>query len=54
MDMDLPPNDDPRRHAVRSWLAEHPRPTQADLAASGYLTPHWPERGASMPTRCIS
>lgn len=42
MDMDLPSSDDPRRSAVRSWLAEHPAPTQAQLGASGYLTPHWP------------
>lgn len=42
MDMDLPPNDDPRRIAVRSWLAAHPTPTRAQLGQSGYLTPHWP------------
>jgi alkylation response protein AidB-like acyl-CoA dehydrogenase len=43
MDFDLPPDDDPRRLAMRSWLAEHPSPTQADLAAAGYVAPHWPE-----------
>ncbi|MEP1126344.1 MAG: acyl-CoA dehydrogenase family protein [Ilumatobacter sp.] len=40
--MDLRPSDDPRRVAVRSWLAEHPAPTRGQLGASGYLTPHWP------------
>lgn len=42
MDFDLPPDDDPRRLAVRSWLAEHPAPTQAQLAEAGYVAPHWP------------
>jgi alkylation response protein AidB-like acyl-CoA dehydrogenase len=43
MDFDLPPDDDPRRLAMRSWLAAHPSPTRADLAAGGYVAPHWPE-----------
>jgi alkylation response protein AidB-like acyl-CoA dehydrogenase len=43
MDFDLPPDDDPRRLAVRSWLADHPDPSRAQLGAAGYLTPHWPE-----------
>jgi alkylation response protein AidB-like acyl-CoA dehydrogenase len=43
MDFDLPPDDDPRRLAVRSWLAEHPDPTQANLAEAGYVAPHWPQ-----------
>ncbi len=34
---------DPRRAAIRAWLAEHPEPTQADLGRAGYLSPHWPE-----------
>lgn len=38
----LPGNDDPRRIAVRDWLAAHPRPTQRQLAESGYVAPHWP------------
>ncbi|MFQ5557032.1 MAG: acyl-CoA dehydrogenase family protein [Acidimicrobiales bacterium] len=42
MDFDMPPDDDPRRLAVRAWLAEHPRPTQAELADAGYVVPHWP------------
>jgi len=43
MDFDLPPDDDPRRLAVRAWLAEHPNPSRYDLGVTGYLTPHWPE-----------
>ncbi|MFK7917900.1 MAG: acyl-CoA dehydrogenase family protein [Ilumatobacter sp.] len=35
-------SEDQCRHAVRSWLAEHPNPTRAQLGTSGYLTPHWP------------
>jgi alkylation response protein AidB-like acyl-CoA dehydrogenase len=42
MDFDLPADDDPRRLAVRAWLAEHPEPTNADLHAAGYIVPHWP------------
>ena len=43
MDFELPPDDDPRRVAVRTWLAEHPSPTGAELAEAGYVAPHWPE-----------
>ena len=43
MDFDFPADDDPRRQAVRNWLAEHPEPTQQDLADAGYVVPHWPE-----------
>jgi alkylation response protein AidB-like acyl-CoA dehydrogenase len=42
MDFDLPADDDPRRLAVREWLADHPTPTNADLHAGGYIVPHWP------------
>ena len=42
MDFDLPPDDDPRRLAVRQFLAEHPTPTNAELHAAGYIAPHWP------------
>jgi alkylation response protein AidB-like acyl-CoA dehydrogenase len=42
MDFDLPADDDPRRLAVRAWLADHPQPTNADLHAAGYIVPHWP------------
>ncbi|MBK9179033.1 MAG: acyl-CoA dehydrogenase family protein [Acidimicrobiales bacterium] len=42
MDFDLPGDDDPRRQAVRAWLAEHPRPTGRQLAEAGYVVPHWP------------
>ncbi len=34
---------DPRREAVRTWLGSNPNPSRRDLAAAGYLTPHWPE-----------
>jgi alkylation response protein AidB-like acyl-CoA dehydrogenase len=42
MDFELPPADDPRRLAVRSWLAAHPDPTGRQLAEAGYVAPHWP------------
>jgi alkylation response protein AidB-like acyl-CoA dehydrogenase len=42
MDFELPAPDDPRRAAVREWLAAHPRPSGAELAAAGYVAPHWP------------
>jgi alkylation response protein AidB-like acyl-CoA dehydrogenase len=42
MDFDLPPDDDPRRLAVRAWLAEHPHPSGEEVAAAGYVVPHWP------------
>ncbi len=37
-----PPADDPRRVAVREWIAEHPSPSGAELAQAGYVAPHWP------------
>ena len=43
MDFDLPPDDDPRRLAVRSWLAANPSPTGRQLAEAGYVAPHWPK-----------
>ncbi len=42
MDFELPTDDDPRRVAVREWLAAHPDPTDRQLAESGYVAPHWP------------
>ena len=42
MDFELPAEDDPRRIAVREWIAEHPSPTGPELAESGYVVPHWP------------
>ena len=42
MDFELPADDDPRRIAVREWLAAHPRPTGRALAEAGYVAPHWP------------
>ncbi len=42
VDFELPPDDDPRRVDVRSWLSEHPTPSDAELAAAGYVVPHWP------------
>ncbi|MCU1389610.1 MAG: putative acyl-CoA dehydrogenase [Ilumatobacteraceae bacterium] len=38
----MPADDDVRRLAVRSWIAEHPKPSGAVLAAAGYVAPHWP------------
>src|SRR5690606_9461157 len=42
MDFDMPGEDDPRRLAVRVWLAEHPSPSNAELHEAGYVVPHWP------------
>ncbi len=42
MDFELPRDDDPRRLAVRAWLAEHPSPTGRELAEAGWVVPHWP------------
>ena len=42
MDFDLPADDDPRRVAVRTWLAEHPNPSGRQLAEAGWVAPHWP------------
>ena len=42
MDELLPGPDDPRRRAVRQWIADHPAPTNRELAESGYVAPHWP------------
>ena len=42
MDFELPAQDDPRRIAVREWLARHPSPTGRQLADAGYVAPHWP------------
>jgi alkylation response protein AidB-like acyl-CoA dehydrogenase len=42
MDFELPPDDDPRRLAVRSWIGENPKPTNRQIAESGYVVPHWP------------
>src|SRR5256885_5043277 len=43
MDLELPPEDDPRRLEARGWLAEHPHPSGRDLADAGYVVPHWPK-----------
>jgi len=42
MDFDLPGDDHPTRVAVRDWLAANPTPSDAELAAAGYVAPHWP------------
>ena len=39
----MPSEDDPRRVEVRQWLAENPDPSGGQLAAAGYVVPHWPE-----------
>ena len=42
MDQLLPGDTDERRISIRTWLAEHPRPTPHQLAHAGYVAPHWP------------
>jgi 3-oxochol-4-en-24-oyl-CoA dehydrogenase len=43
VDFELPPDDDPRRLALRAWLATHPSPSGRELAGAGWVAPHWPE-----------
>jgi 3-oxochol-4-en-24-oyl-CoA dehydrogenase len=43
MDFELPDDSDPRRVAVRDWLAAHPSPSGRQLAEAGFVAPHWPE-----------
>ena len=38
----MPGDTDERRISIRTWLAEHPRPTPHQLAHAGYVAPHWP------------
>jgi 3-oxochol-4-en-24-oyl-CoA dehydrogenase len=42
VDFELPGEDDPRRQAVRSWLADNPAPSSRALAEAGFVAPHWP------------
>ncbi len=42
MDFAMPAEGDPRRTAIRAWLADHPNPSPRDLVAAGYVAPHWP------------
>jgi alkylation response protein AidB-like acyl-CoA dehydrogenase len=42
MDFDRPPDDHPMRARARAWIADHPRPSGRELAAAGYVVPHWP------------
>ena len=42
MDFDFPPDDDPRRIAIRTWLADNPKPSARDLLDRGLIVPHWP------------
>lgn len=42
MDFELPSEDDPRRTEVRAWIGEHPDASGTELAAAGYVAPHWP------------
>lgn len=43
MDFELPDDDDPRRVAVREWVAANPSPSGEQLAHAGYVAPHWPK-----------
>jgi 3-oxochol-4-en-24-oyl-CoA dehydrogenase len=42
VDFLMPPDDDPRRVQVRTWLQSHPTPSGRELAEAGYVAPHWP------------
>lgn len=43
MDFDFPPDDDPRRLDIRSWLADNPTPSADTLYEAGLIVPHWPQ-----------
>ena len=43
MDFALPGEHDARRQGVRTFLAEHPKPTGAQLGEAGLMVPNWPE-----------
>ena len=43
MDLELAPEDDPRRLEVRAWIEAHPNPSGKELAEAGYVVPHWPK-----------
>jgi alkylation response protein AidB-like acyl-CoA dehydrogenase len=42
VDLALPGDDHPARAELRAWLADNPDPTARQLAAAGYVVPHWP------------
>ena len=42
VDLALPGDDHPARAEFRAWLAANPDPTPRQLAAAGYVAPHWP------------
>ncbi len=42
MDLALPEDDHPARVEFRAWLDANPDPSPRQLAAAGYVAPHWP------------
>jgi alkylation response protein AidB-like acyl-CoA dehydrogenase len=42
VDLALPGDDHRARAEFRAWLADHAHPTPRQLAAAGYVAPHWP------------
>jgi alkylation response protein AidB-like acyl-CoA dehydrogenase len=42
VDLALPGDDHPARAEFRTWLAANPDPSPRQLAAAGYVAPHWP------------
>jgi alkylation response protein AidB-like acyl-CoA dehydrogenase len=42
VDVDLPPEDDPRRVETRRWFDEHRAPSARELVDAGFVVPHWP------------
>jgi len=43
VDFEWPPEAEAYRAEVKAWLQANPKPTNADLAAAGYVAPHWPK-----------
>jgi alkylation response protein AidB-like acyl-CoA dehydrogenase len=42
VDLALPGDEHPARRELRAWLAAHRQPSPRQLAAAGYVAPHWP------------
>ncbi len=42
MDFNFDDFEHPLRDVLRSWLVENPNPDPGQLAAAGYVAPHWP------------
>jgi Mrp family chromosome partitioning ATPase len=53
MDLELAPEDDPRRLEVRAWIEAHPNPSGKDLAEAGFVASEGPGSGTVEEFRLI-